>query len=549
MHRLYNIARADFLQRVRSRRLLVVLAIIAYIGFLVNVGQIELAYQVTDGSTTTNYHGVNTAAFIGLKAGLTGSAVVLFGGFYLMKNTLERDRLYDVDQLVASTPVSERTYLAGKWLSNVALGVVILLTLGFATIANHAIHGVGPTNPLPLLAPLFAFALPVCALVGAVALFFETVDRLSGTLGNILYVILATFSLAALAATQNSMPGAIPLQARAGDIMGHIAIYDLTVDALLTEAPNYGGGVPSIGTLDGDKTFRYAGGSWPLWIYAQRIGLFVPAITIVLATTVLFDRTPSHESSDGSGWLARLVAVVPGVGQEDAPIEDDTEPPSIDSMSLTSVTDRDAGGFGRLVAAEVRLALRGQPWWWYVGAVALAGSPILMLTTGGSTDAAVAPARQIVLPLAFVWPIFIWSGMGVRTVKHRMTNLVLSSKYANRQLIAEWLAGVAVAASISGGLFVLFVGAGQLELLVGYAGGVLFAPSLAIATGIWSRSTWLFEIVYLMIWYVGPLNSAVPLDFIGSTTGSIEAGVPLAFVGVSLVLFGAAVLRRRAEVQ
>ncbi|WP_132058256.1 hypothetical protein [Halorussus amylolyticus] len=549
MRRIYHVARADFLQRVRSRRLLAVLAVVAYVGYLVNVGQIELAYQVADGHATTNFHGVNTAAFIGLKAGLTGSAVVLFGGFYLMKNTLERDRLHEVDTLVASTSVSDTAYLVGKWLSNIALGVVILLTLGFATITNHAVHGVGPTNPLPLLAPLFVLAFPVCALVGAVSLLFETSDRLSGTLGNISYLILATFSLAGLSATQSALPGAIPLWARAGDVMGHVAIYDLTADALLASVPDYGGGVPSIGTLDGDETFRYDGGSWPPWIYLQRAGLVVPAVAVVLGATALFERTPSFESSDGSGFVSRIAAKIPSVAWRGDAVEDETEPRSVDSISLTSVTDRDAGGFGRVVLAEVRLALRGQRWWWYVGALALAAGPILALANGGSSEAAVAPVRAIVLPLAFVWPIFVWSEMGVRTVRHRMTALVLSSRYARKQLVAEWLAGVVVAMGIGAGVLVTFVATGQTELLLGYAGGVFFAPSLAIATGIWSRSSWLFEVVYLMVWYVGPLNGAVPLDFVGSTAGSIERGVPLAFVGASLVLFGTALVRRRAEIQ
>ncbi|CAP15596.1 MULTISPECIES: hypothetical protein [Halobacterium] len=549
MRRLYHIARADFLQRIRSRRLLVVLAVIAYVGYLVNVGQIELAYQVTNAGATTNYGGVNTAAFIGLKAGLTGAAVVLFGGFYLMKDTLARDHRYNMDQLVASSSVSGRTYLTGKWLSNVALGVVILLTLGFATVVNHVVHGVGPTKLLPLLTPLFAFALPLCALVGAVALFFDTVSRLNGTLGNILYLLLVALALSTLAMAQNSLPGAIPLQSRVADIMGHMSVYELTADALLAEVPSYSGGLPSVGALAGDQTFRYTGGNWPLWVYLQRIVVFISAIPILVAATVAFDRTPSAESSDSSGWIPRLVEALPTVSDEDNSVRNDAAPSAIDSVSLTAVTDRDAGGFMRLVAAEVRLALRGQPWWWYIGAVALLGSPVVLLLTGSSSGSTVSSARRILLPLALVWPIFVWSEMGVRTDKHGMTSLVLSSKYAHKQLIAEWVAGVVVAVSVSGGLPVLFIGAGHPELLLGYLGGISFAPSFAIAAGIWTRSGWLFEIVYLMIWYVGPLNSAVPADFMGTTAESVHARVPLMFAALSIVLLGAAILRRRAEIQ
>lgn len=137
MRRVYHIARADFLQRVRSRRLLVVLAVVAFFGYLVNVGQIELAYQIERGDALTNVAGANTASFVGLKAAMTGSMVLLFGGFYLMKGTIERDRTHNVAQLLASAPLSDRAYLFGKWLSNIALGVVILITLGIATVVNR----------------------------------------------------------------------------------------------------------------------------------------------------------------------------------------------------------------------------------------------------------------------------------------------------------------------------------------------------------------------------------------------------------------------------
>src|SRR6056297_638440 len=135
--------------------------------------------------------------------------------------------------------------------------------------------------------------------------------------------------------------------------------------------------------------------------------------------------------------------------------------------------------------------------------------------------------------------------MGVRTTRHRLTALVLSSKYPVEQLVAEWLAGIAVAVSVSSGLGALFVVSGQPALLVGLASGAVFAPSLALAAGTWSQSSWLFELTYLMLWYVGPLNGATPVDFLGTTAASIETGVPLAFLGVGIALFGAALLHRK----
>jgi hypothetical protein len=263
MRRAYHIAKADFLQRVRSKRLVVILAIIAYFGYLVNVGQIELAYQIESGDEIVNLHGTNTAEFVGLKAGLTGAAVLLLGGFYLMNATLDRDRRTGVDRLVASTTVTDWTYVFGKWLSNVGLAVVILVVLGFATVVNHLVHGVGATELLTLVGPIVVFGMPVAAVVGAVGLVFESVDWLNGTGGNIGYFFLVTFAFAGLEAAEGRFPDSLPLWLKAIDPMGQLAVYELTIDALLAEVPTYAGGPPSFGTLNADGTFTYTGHHWP----------------------------------------------------------------------------------------------------------------------------------------------------------------------------------------------------------------------------------------------------------------------------------------------
>ncbi|KZN24611.1 hypothetical protein A4G99_09640 [Haladaptatus sp. R4] len=558
----YHVARADFLQRARSRRLLVVLAVIAYVGYLVNVGGIKLAYQIHRDGTMTAFHGEPTAAYIGLKAGLTGSVVLLFVGFYLMKNVLDRDRKYEVTRLVASTPISDRTYLVGKWLSNVALGVVIVVTLGLSTIANHAVNGVGPTNPISLLFPLFVFALPLCALVGAVSLLFETVDTLNGTFGNICYFLLVPMVLGTtLSPVGSTLPSELPLWTKGFDVMGYLAVYSLTAGALLAQQPMYDGGLPSVGTLEAQKTFFWNGGAWPHWVFPQRLGLVLLGLLVVFLSTVPFDRLSSTEPSSGGGWFPRLRVGVPTFGvpsriRASIPVvggtDSSTSPTggqTVESVSLTPVESRGSGEIRQLAVAELRLALRGRRWWWYCGAALLVAIPLGSLLTAGVTQVPVDAFRTSVYPLAFVWPLLIWSEMGVRTVRHRMMPLVLASTNPIRQLVAEWLAGVLVAVAVGSGMLVVFVVTGRTALLAGFASGVLLPPSLASAAGGWSRTSTLFELSYLALWYVGPLNGGSLLDFIGVTTDSVAMGVPFAFIGVSAVLFGLALFRRKLEIE
>jgi hypothetical protein len=547
MRRAYHIARADFLQRVRSRKLIVILAVIAYFGYLVNVGQIELAYQVETSSGLVNVHGTNTAEFVGLKAGLTGATVLLLGGFYMMNATLERDRRNNVDRLIASSTLSDFTYLFGKWLSNVALAVVILAVLGFATVVNHLVHGIGATEPIALLGPIVVFALPVAAVVGAVGLVFESVDWLNGTGGNIAYFFLAAFVLAGLAAAEGQLPDSLPVWLKATDTLGQLAVYELTVDALHTQVPTYAGGPPSFGTLNADQTFTYTGHRWPVWIFVQRVWLLIPAFIVLAVTTIPVTQLGPRGRADSPGWLARLIAFVPRFRADTDDDEVSAETIPVDSLSFTPVHDRGAGSVWRLVGVEFRLTVRGRRWWWYAGAALLILSPLGSLLPAGVQTVSPDVARRLFLPLVFIWPIFLWSDIGVRTVRHQMTDLVFSSKYSLEQLIAEWLSGVLLGIGLSSGVLVVLVVSGQVGGILGIVSGVLFAPSLAVAIGVWIRSAELFELTYLLVWYAGPLNGGEPVDFVGATVGSVQIGAPIAFIGLSVVFLSAALLRRKME--
>lgn len=142
-------------------------------------------------------------------------------------------------------------------------------------------------------------------------------------------------------------------------------------------------------------------------------------------------------------------------------------------MTLTPLAAGSAFRFPGVLAAELRLALKGQPWWWFAAA---AGLVIAGLT---------APAqgvRQIVLPLAWIWPILVWSPMGNRESRFGTGELLFSApRPVGRQLPAVWMAGVLVAAAVGGGVAARYLIAGDFAALAAWAAGALFIPSLALA--------------------------------------------------------------------
>jgi hypothetical protein len=65
---------------------------------------------------------------------------------------------------------------------------------------------------------------------------------------------------------------------------------------------------------------------------------------------------------------------------------------------------------------------------------------------------------------------------------------------------------------------------------------MMFIPSLALTCGVWTGSAKLFEILYLIVWYIGPMNKLPWLDYLSSSPRSLETGMPVAFLFITLIL-------------
>jgi hypothetical protein len=144
-----------------------------------------------------------------------------------------------------------------------------------------------------------------------------------------------------------------------------------------------------------------------------------------------------------------------------------------------------------------------------------------------------------------VWPLFVRSRVGSQTARYGIRTRILASGYPVGQLLAEWLAGGLVAAGVGSATFLpVALNAGP-TALVGVAGAVVFPPSLALVTGLWTGSPRLFEALYLGLWYVGSLNRGFVADFVGVTARGLSTGVPLVFAAVGIGAVAVATHRRR----
>src|SRR6185503_15570600 len=166
---IYHLARADFLERVRRYSFLIMLGAVTFLGYQAAIGNINV--QVG------NYRGEFNSAWVGSMMSIIASFFLGWFGFYLVKGSVTRDRETGVGQIMATTPLTRPLYTLGKWLSNFSVLLAMVSVLALASIPIQYFAGENTQIDLvALLEPFVFIALPMMALVAALAVLFETIQ-------------------------------------------------------------------------------------------------------------------------------------------------------------------------------------------------------------------------------------------------------------------------------------------------------------------------------------------------------------------------------------
>ena len=521
----YAIARADFLERVRRYSYLLTLLFAVYLGYAAGTGRISLRLG--------DYRGAYTSAWIGAMVSLVTTMFVSLVGFYIVKNAVDRDRRTGVGEILAGTPLTKATYLLGKFLSNFVVLISMVIVLALAAVTIQLVAAEDRTfDAGALLAPFLFLTLPAMAITAALALAFETFHFLQGGAGNVLWFFVWSLGIGLPLATGLSQldPSGLGIvyesmipAARAG-IPGYVHGFSLTI---VQNSAQVAGG------------FHWNGVEWTAEVIILRLAWALGAFALVVCCSLFFDRFDPATSRRKWGAKPKPegAATPAGARRESASVG----PCTATATHLTPLASGELhSGVGRILAAELWLALKSCPWWWYT-------------VTGGLLVAQfVAPldvARGPLLAAAWIWPILVWSAMGTREVRFGIEPLLFScARILPRQFPAAWIAGILLAALTGIGAACRLALAGQSEGLFAWAAGVLFIPSLALALGVWSGTSKFFEGLYIALWYVGPLNRVRGFDFTGSANGPQTGRFALMYLGIAAVLVAAAFFRRARQV-
>lgn len=519
---LWALAVADFRERVRRPAFLVTLLAAVALGYAA-IPPASATYSLIN---VGGYRGAYDGEYLGLVLALMGGLWLSFAGFYVVKNAVSRDEATGVGQILAATTMSNAVYTLGKFVSNFLVLTALAAVLALMAPIMQVLRGESwEIDPVGLWLPFLLFPLPMLAVTAAAAVVFETLRPLRGGFGNVVWFFgwIAAVGLAAGGSTF--------------DPLGFGAASDAMRADLLAQHPGVNGATPSAGLIvQGEplKTFDFSGFDLTPSLLAGRLVLLILAVGLALLAAMWFarfdvsrkDRSVADATSDPT--VAPKAAPSGKAAGATSGDSARAAPPTFAGSTLPAARAARGNAFGWLVAGELRILLRGVPSWWMLGAVALIVAALLV------------PERWAafpMLPLAWVWPVLIWSRLGTQQREHDVHLLVDSGPYRRRRLVAELLAGLLLTALAGIGPLARMGLSADWAGTAAWAAGLLFIPSLALALGVIGRSGRLFQGVYLLLWYA-VMNSMASADFMGAVRdGAHLAGPgPLAVSAVAAVL-------------
>lgn len=526
---LFHLMLADFLERVRRPGFWLVAALGIGLGYLF----LPPADSETLMLALGPWRGVYNSAWVGIVFGLLAVMILPLFAFYVIKNSISRDRETRVGQIIATTPVGRPLYLLGKWFSNLAVLAMLLVVLSLMALLMQLFRAESlAIQPTQLLAPLWLLGLPVMALIAAIALLFESLPLLSGGVGNIVYFFGWFFYLG-----QVALPGLFRAQigwlVPQADILGvtrpiaSLQSFASTIDPVYNGHFNIAGAsygrIPTIVTWDGM--------AWTETILIERLSWLVMAVGLVLLTTIAFDRFDPARILVLPVWRKKEIKMAVPQLELSSVIEPSISVTQLSHLAAIPIRPP----FLALLRAELRLLLLGRPRWFYAAVVF-----ITLLST-------VAPPGDgpPVATLAWVWPLLLWSELGTRNRTFRTQTLMYAVPEPRRtQFWIPWLAGVLLALAATVVLSLKALVGGDILQWLGILVGTMFVPSLALLCGIGSGNGRLFQVIYLLWWFSAAVGN-VWFDFMSYSAGTATSGIPLFYLASTAVLLGMALLMER----
>ena len=516
---IYHIARADFLQRIRSYYFLIALGGCIFLIYSF-VPALDAGYTMV---SLGNYRGFYNSAWIG---SMVANCVPFFAliGFYVVNYAVKRDIDTGVGQIIATTRITKLQYLTGKLFSNFAVLLLMMIVVAVMTVVMFMVRG--ETSHVEfgkLLLPLLIITVPAMFIVASIALIFDSFSNLNRGLINIIYFFLWTI----LIGLSMSHPFL--------DVFGFNTTLTEITNSISTIHQDWNGesgtGLLLRDPADSINVFTWEGMNWSTSILLQRIFWMLSAYGFVFLTSLGFSRF------DTSKIKERMLRPSVLFKTKTSLVDEDHIPSKITFRDIPF--PKATFSFFRLLLAEMRLMVKGNTILWFLFSIALFITSIFTPLDF---------SYRILLPLLWFFQTLILSKLGSREINHRCNEYIFSAAFpVRRQLPAMIIAAILFMVLLASPVSIRLLLNKDLYSVYAIAVGALFIPAFAIASGILTGGSKLFEVFFTIIIY-GYFNGVIFFDFTGAIKESHELGIAHYLLASTLAMIILAFLVRKRQI-
>lgn len=532
---LYQIAKKGYLQRTRSYRFIIIIAITIIFVYLFVPGP-DAPYRTF---SVGDYKGIYNSSYIAIMTAIGTSLLVSLFSFFTINNALELDKQNHMGEIIASTSIKNRSYLLGQVFSNFAILLTILATIiSTSAIIFYFRQQESGFQLVQFFIPFILICIPLLLAISVLAVIFETFFLSKyitmAILYYLFYMLFLGISMTYLTTPSTDNGYLFTLI----DPFGIIYVIRIIQNIVLSQFPSANVYELAIGFTYSTKgfdtiqqIFLFNGINWSLgYIVSRLIWSIIPVLFIIVASNYFKRFDPSYDKIPKSREKLDDQDLIKDLSQETA-----RNSTLQDEFKLSTLKSQKRNiQFITVFENEIRMQFKGRPKWWI-------GLIIFFFLAGFGVTTNTFQLWSI----AWICILPVISSLGSQEKLHDTYQIIFSSPNPTKQFYYQIIEFFSILACLNLGIIFSFIMHTEFEHVLALLIGILFTIVLAYFLGIFTGSKKLFESFFLLLFYLGPLNGIAYFDFIGTTSSSISLHMWILFLIVAILLLGVSTIKRK----
>ncbi len=484
--------------------------------FLCTVGLcivLSIMYLPSDNSIINvlnfnGYRGIYNSSWIGSGVALLTSMFLSLIGFYYIRNSISEDNKNNIGLIIASTPISNIEYCIGKFFSNFLNLSIISIIMSIMCIFLQVIRGEDMNIILyNIFLPFIVITTPTILVISAIAVLFDSNFVLSGSLGNIIYFFI-WITLVSL-----SFKG----KPFVFDLIGTSYILPNIMKDLKNVIPDYNMSYTVIGNDKYSSTFIWNGIDWVnQMFYIRFVWCIFFAVIICIIASILFRRTFICKTSDYS--ILELDIFL----NNDKNYNNEIEKNKNDYNACKSIKLKFS--LYNLIISDMKANAYGYFWIWYV-------IILILYSLNFIYD------NQILPSILFLCTLPLWSRNKVMKYKNRITPIISSTHYYTGYHILSMFLSNTILYILLNSFFIIksikFDNHYYLSIILLISSAMLISSLSLIINSLTNNSKY-SEVIFVLLWYIGPILKIYPLDFINISNNIKNIHIIFLYFNISI---------------